>query len=184
MQTSFRQEGSRYVLIVERRLGYPVEKVWRTLTEPDLLAQWFPARVDGAWIVGTPLRFTFPPGAAPDLPEEDLRGHVLAVEPPRLLEFQWGKHRIRFELVEDGHDCVFRLSERFDDPSWGAKSAAGWEMCLENLDLILEGIGALKFAANVWRTKYRAYAAQFEPQFGPQEDPSDHDPLLQEDRDT
>lgn len=56
-------------------------------------------------------------------------------------------------------------------------------MCLENLDLILEGVGALKFAARVWRAKYRAYAARFEPEFGPQDDPSDHDPLLQEGRD-
>ena len=106
---------------------------------------------------------------------------MLAVDPPHLLEFQWGRHhQVKFELVEAGQGCVFRLSERFSDPSWGAKSAAGWEMCLENLQLILEGAGALRFAAEVWRTKYRVYAAHFEHEFGPQDDPSGHDPLLQE----
>jgi hypothetical protein len=147
----------------------------------DLLEQWFPARVHGDWSVGAALQFTFPPGQADDLPGEDLRGQVLAFDPPRLLEFQWGKHVIKFELVDAGEACAFRLSEGFGDPSWGAKSATGWEMCLENLDLILEGVGASKFTAHVWRTKYRAYAAQFEPDFGPQEDPSHHDPLFGDD---
>lgn len=183
MQTSFRQEGPSYILLVERELHHPVEKVWRAVTEAELLAQWFPARIDGEWRVGAPLRFTFPPGHADDLPEEELRGEVRIVEPPHLLEFQWGRHRIRFEIDAVGEGCVLRLSERFDDPSWGARSAAGWEMCVDNLDLILEGVGALKFAAKVWRAKYRAYAAEFEPTFGPQDDPSDHHPLLQDDGD-
>ncbi len=180
MNTSFRRDGAGYVLLVERRLDYSMDAVWRALTETDLLAQWFPARVDGEWTVGAPLRFTFPSGQAPDLTEEDLRGRVLIVDPPHLLEFQWGQHRMRFEVLEAESGCVFRLSEGFDDPSWGAKSAAGWEMCLENLDLILDGAAALKFAASVWRSKFRVYAAQFEPDFGPQDDPSDHDPLLRE----
>jgi uncharacterized protein YndB with AHSA1/START domain len=29
-----------YVLRFERRLGHPIEKAWKALTEPDLLAEW------------------------------------------------------------------------------------------------------------------------------------------------
>ena len=53
-----------------------------------------------------------------------------------------------------------------------------WELL--GRDLVLEGVGAVKFLAEVWRAKYQAYAARFEPAFGPQDDPSDHDPLLQQ----
>ena len=87
---------------------------------------------------------------------------------------------MKYELKPDGDGCRFRLSESFDDPSWGARNAAGWEMCLENLDLVLEGVAALKFAADVWQTKFRRYVQKFEPAFGPQQDPSDDHPLLVE----
>lgn len=180
MRTSIRRDGSDYVLLVERRLEYGVHTVWRALTESDLLEQWFPARIDGEWSVGSALTFTFPDGAAEDVSEGDLKGEVLAVEPPHLLEFRWGEYRIKFDLEEAGEHCVFRLSERFEDRSWAARSAAGWEMCLENLDRILDGAGASTFSADVWRTKFRAYAARFAPEFGPQSDPSDHDPRLQD----
>ena len=126
MYTTFRQEGSNYVLLVDRELEHPPEKVWRALTELDQLAQWFPARVDGEWVVGAALRFTFEPGHADDLPEEELRGEVIAVEEPWLLEFRWGSSRMKYELAPEGDGTRFRLFEYLTDPSWGARSAAGW----------------------------------------------------------
>jgi uncharacterized protein YndB with AHSA1/START domain len=184
MRTTLEAEGLYYVLLVERRLAHPATKVWRAVTELDQLASWFPARVEGEWVVGSPLQFTMVIGDGGGLPEEALRGQVLAVEEPRLLEFRWGDHAMRFEIEAEGDGCLFRLSERFEDPSWAARNAAGWEMCIENLDLILEGASALKFMAEVWRTKFRHYVGKFEPEFGLQSDPSDHDPLLEEDGET
>ena len=180
METSFRRVGANYVLLVERRLQHPAEKVWQALTEPDLLAQWFPAPPDGEWVVGAALHFTFPPDQANEISDQDLRGQVMVVDPPRRLEFRWGASTIKFEVADVGEGCVFRLSEIFGDASWGAKSAAGWEMCVANLSLTLAGGAALEFAADVWHAKYHVYAAQFEPDFGPQEDPSEHDPMLRE----
>ena len=29
----------------ERRLSHPVDRVWRAITEPDELGQWFPSQV-------------------------------------------------------------------------------------------------------------------------------------------
>lgn len=181
MNSSLSPAGPDFILMVERRLAHPPEKVWRVLTELDLLEQWFPARVDGAWDVGASLAFTFRPGEADGFEEEWSEGQVVVVQPPHLLEFRWADHTIRFEVTADGSGSVFRLSERFGDPALGAQNAAGWELCLDNLDLILEGASALKFMADAWRVKYRRYVAEFEPVFGPQRDPSGEHPLLMED---
>ena len=175
MDATFEKSGPHYVLVVERRLAHPPEKVWRVLTERELLKQWFPCDVEGEWTVGSQLRFTFPPGEGGGVPEDQLRGEVLAVEPHRLLDYRWGDSGIRFELRSDGDGCVFRLAETHDDPSMGARNAAGWEMCLESLSVLIQGGTVVKFGWDVWRAKFEAYKKKFEPVHGPQQDaPEDH----------
>ena len=52
MDTKFSKTDRRYSLRIERELSHPAEKVWRALTERNLLKQWFPADVEGEWTVG------------------------------------------------------------------------------------------------------------------------------------
>ena len=167
-----------YTLSLTRRFGHPPEKVWRAVTERDLLKQWFPCDVVGKWAVGEELEFVFPPEQSEGIEDVDLQGEVLAVDEPRKLEFRWGRHELLFELEPDGDGCRFRLSERFNDKAWGARNAAGWEMCIENLDLILEGAGIAKFAADVWRGKFDHYAEKFLDLVGPRGGLKKDDPLL------
>jgi hypothetical protein len=56
-------------------------------------------------------------------------------------------------------------------------------MCIENLDLLLEGGALAKFAADVWRAKFKRYVEKFEATFGPQQDPAADHPLLAEEAD-
>ena len=134
-----------------------------------MLKQWFPADVEGEWKVGSALRFTFLHGEGDGLPEEELRGEVLAVEPPRLLEYRWGQHVLRCELIAEGDGCRLLFSESFEDASWGARNAAGWEMCLDNLELLLRGAAIAKFAVEIWKRKFDHYVDKFEPKAGPQQ---------------
>lgn len=182
MDATLERDGGEYVLTVERRLAEPPEKVWRALTDRKLLVQWFPCDVEGEWAVGSPLRFEFLHGEdeREGLTDEDMRGEVLAVDEPRLLRFRWGTEVLTYELFPDDDGCLFRLSHRLEDPSWGARNAAGWEMCLENLDLLIEGAALARFAAEVWKTKFRHYVARFERAFGPQMVPPEGDPRLVE----
>ena len=53
------------------------------------LRQWFPCDVEGEWSVGSELQFTFLHGEGEGLSDEELRGEVLTVDPPHLLEFRW-----------------------------------------------------------------------------------------------
>ncbi len=171
MEATLTRAGSKFTLGLERRLAHPPEKVWRVLTERELLRQWFPCDVEGEWTVGSPLKFTFLHGEGEGLSEDDMRGEVLTVEPYRLLEFRWGDSHLRCELTPDGDGCRLLFSESLDDPSWGARNAAGWEMCLENLDLLVEGLTLAKFAVDVWQRKFGRYVKKFEPKFGPQQVP-------------
>ncbi len=171
MDAELKKTDGRLTLGLERHLPHPPEKVWRVLTERELLKQWFPCDVEGEWKVGAELRFTFLRGEGEGLSEEEMRGEVLAVDRPRLLEFRWGSSLIRSELIAEGDGCRLLFSETLDDPSWGARNAAGWEMCLENLDLVLQGISAARFTVAVWQGKYTRYVKKFAPKFGPQQQP-------------
>ena len=170
MDATLTKVRSRYRLGLERRLAHPPQQVWRVLTERNLLRQWFPCDVEGEWSVGSELRFTFLHREGEGLSDEELRGEVLTVDPPRLLEFRWGTSQIRCELIPEGNGCRLLFSETLD-ASWGARSAAGWEMCLDNLDLLLDGAAIAKFAIDVWRGKFSHYVKKFERKFGPQLEP-------------
>jgi len=174
MDARFTKDGSQFTLTLERRLAHPPEKVWRALTERDLLKQWFPCDVEGEWSVGAPLRFHFLHGEGEGLSDDEMRGEVLKAEPVRLLEFRWGQHRIRCELAAAGDGCNLLFSETIDDASMGARDAAGWELCLENLDTLLQGGAIAKFAWDVWNPKFQRYVQKFEPEFGAQQGPPDN----------
>ncbi len=176
MDCTFGAVGGGYELAFERRLEHPPEKVWRVLTEKDLLQQWFPCHIVGEWVVGETLRFEFQHGEGDGLPEGDLRGEVLTVDPPKLLEFTWGQHQYRFELSPDGDGCHLRFTETLADPSQGARNAAGWEMCFENLDAIMQGVEIALFAFEVWQGKFDKYVKKFEPEMGPQQGPPENYP--------
>ena len=179
MDCEFTRVDDRFELTLERKLAHPVEKVWRVLTEPELLCQWFPCDVVGEWKVGADLQFIFRHGEGEGLSEEELRGKVLAVEPPHLLEFSWGQHHFRCQLTADGDGCHLRFTESLTDPSQGARNAAGWEMCFENTEAVLQGVEVALFVYEVWKTKFEKYVKKFEPEMGPQQGPPENHPGIE-----
>ena len=119
MDASFTKEGARYKLLFHRTFNHPPEKVWRVLTERDLIVQWFPCDVEGGWKAGDELKFTFLHGEGEGLPEEAMRGEVLIADEPHTLEFRWGEDIIRCELSKEGDGCKMVFWNLFDNPSWG-----------------------------------------------------------------
>ncbi len=109
------RSGAEVTLRFRRRLPHPPAKVWRALTEPEHLAAWFPTTVEGDLTPGATLRYNFREMNLPGF-----EGNVLACDPPRLLEFDWGDERLRFELTADGraHGAQL-LAPR--SPSWAAQ---------------------------------------------------------------
>lgn len=106
----------------------PAEVVWRTITEPDQIAQWFADRIELDLRPNGAGTFVFDASAATD------RVHtaalvVVTVDPPRLFSFRWGhaegetptaansalveftllaesSDRTRLRVVETGHEAT------------------------------------------------------------------------------
>ena len=112
----------------ERRYPHPVERVWRSVTEPHELERWFPTTVEVDLREGGRMHFTFPGGEA-----EPMDGEVVELDPPRLFAFLWGRDLLRLELEPDGDGTRLRLIQTLSSEDEAARNAAGWHVCLDRL---------------------------------------------------
>jgi uncharacterized protein YndB with AHSA1/START domain len=124
----------RSALRFERRLPHPPQKVWRAITEPAHLAQWFPAAVEMELRPGAEVRFDFGDGngAAPG-------GVITSLDPPRAFGFSWGAEHLLFELHPDDTGCRLVFTHTFDDRAGAASFASGWQLCLDALGMLVDG---------------------------------------------
>jgi uncharacterized protein YndB with AHSA1/START domain len=158
MQGTYVELDGRPALRFERRLAHPVDAVWRAVTEPEELAQWFPAAVEVEPRPGGAMAFHFPGGEAPDS-----AGEVLEHDPPRVFAFRWNDDELRFELEADGGDgCVLRFTHILDARDRAARDAAGWHVCLDQLERRLAGAGdgPATGPTEDWRGLYEDYVAR------------------------
>ena len=155
MHGTFDTVDDRPALIFERRLAHPVERVWRAVSDPAELADWFPTRVSGNVALGGRLSFEFPDGD-----RRALEGEVLELEPPRRFAFTWGDDVLRIDLDAVGDGCRLRFTCIFDDPERAARDAAGWHVCLDRLELHLGGTptdAPDSAPTTQWREVYEEY---------------------------
>ena len=128
-------------LRMERRLAHPREKVWRALTEPDRLGQWFPFKVVELDLrVGGKIAFD---GGGTTMDAE-----ITELDPPRLFAFlqhaprempREGDNILRFELLPDEGGCLLVFTQVFQDRPAAASYASGWQVCLDAMDAIVGG---------------------------------------------
>jgi uncharacterized protein YndB with AHSA1/START domain len=144
----------RTALRFERRLGHPVERVWRALTEPADLDHWFPQGVSADWRPGGVVRFSSEAG-------DGFEGEVVEVDPPRTLAFTWGDDLLRFELAAEGDGCTLVLTQTFAERAKSARDAAGWHVCLDALVALVDGSGAV--AGEGWADVHPRYVDRFGP---------------------
>ncbi len=164
--------GDVSVLRYLRRLGHSREKVWRALTEDEHLAGWFPTTIEGGRTPGSALRFSFREsgGAA-------FAGEMLVFDPPRVMELRWADDVLRFELSPDpdapAEGCVLELTVTFPEYGKAARDAAGWHVCLEQLDHVADGTELPWAPPDRWRVVHGVYVQQLGPEasaIGPPEE--------------
>jgi uncharacterized protein YndB with AHSA1/START domain len=130
MNETLRTVDGRSVLRMERRLAHPPEKVWRALTEPDRLADWFPSSVRVDLRVGGEITFDFPP---------DTPGVVTELDPPRVFAYTWNGDLLHWEVQPAAGGSLLVLNHTFNDHYGAPSFAAGWETCLSAMDASLAG---------------------------------------------
>ena len=155
-------ECDRVGVRFERRLAHPPERVWRAITEPDDLAAWFPDTIEGEF--GPDAEVRFPKFVEMGLPAT---GKVTEYDPPRLLAYTWGPSTLRFELEPDGDGCLLVFTDTLPREE-SAKNAAGWEVCLGDLDRRLAGEEPAGREPDDWSELHEGYAARFgvDPEVG------------------
>jgi uncharacterized protein YndB with AHSA1/START domain len=134
-QAGYEAAEGGWTLVFTRDLRHPPGKVWAALTEPGQLAAWAPYTAD---------RDLARPGAVTlrmfdDDRTEDMASEVVRAEPPVLLEHTFGPDLLRWELEGTGTGTRLTLRHRVEDRDWLPKVAAGWHICLDVAERLLDG---------------------------------------------
>jgi len=154
------KDGDKWTLVLVRELKHPPAKVWSALTDPAQLREWAPFDSDrNLGTVGTATLSTF---GAPHVTQT----HVKRADAPRVLEYDWGGGDIRWELEPRGGGTHLTLWAQIDR-RWIAMGAAGWHICIDVMDHLLDGQPieriagpeAMKFDG--WQRLNKEYAVQF-----------------------
>lgn len=132
-----------------RRYRHPIERVWRAVSDPGEMAQWFPSNVQGDRAVGAELIFdddaqrtaAHQAGEPTRADGPMFRGTVVAYDPPQVFSFTWGGELIRLELAPDGDGTTLVFTQILSHPSVAARNGAGWHTCLGELDRLLGAPG-------------------------------------------
>ncbi len=152
----------KWTLILVRELRHSPETVWQAITDPAHLREWAPFVADGSLgTVGATVKLTTV--AAPTLHVTETK--VTRADAPKLLEYNWGDHDMRWELEAFAGGTRLTLWTNIGH-RFIAMGAAGWQICFDVLDHFLSGtpIGrivgpdAMKFG---WQRLNAEYAKQF-----------------------
>lgn len=141
--------GLRYV----RRLDHGRDKVWRALTESDHLRHWLPCDIVGERVAGAELTLPFWPDHVEEYGIEpaSVPGRLHVWDPPRVFEWSWDTDRLRFELTAEGDGATtltltvwisdprgHGVDGSPDDATGTASAAAGYHVCLDHLEVLLD----------------------------------------------
>ena len=169
------KDGDKWTLVLVRELRHSPGKVWQALTDPAQLRQWAPFDADASLgRAGTTVKLTMVGAPTPMVSETT----VTRAEAPSVLEYKWGGFDMRWKLEALGGGTRLTLWTNIDR-RYMAMGAAGWHICFDVLDHLLDGtplgriVGpdAMKFGG--WQRLHAEYAKQFgvEPPGGPANPP-------------
>ena len=165
MYGTYEEIAGKPAVRFERRYRHPVDRVWRAVTEPEQLAQWFPNTVEVDLREGGHMRFEFPGGEM-----EPMEGAVTELDPPRRFAFTWGDEHLQIELEPDGDGCRLRFTHVLSTREQAARDAAGWHVCLDRLEALLAGDAGEApgtEATSEWSEHYEAYQRRGVPAGAP-----------------
>lgn len=158
-----RKDGDQWTLVVVRELRHAPDIVWQALTDPAQLREWAPYDADrNLGAAGTAVTLTTVGAPQPHA----VATTIARADRPKLLEFNWGGGDLRWTLEPSGAGTRLTLWAHIDK-RYIAMGAAGWHVCLDVLDRLLDhrpigrmaGPAVMKHAG--WQRLHAEYAKQF-----------------------
>ncbi|HUI01001.1 MAG TPA: SRPBCC domain-containing protein [Nitrososphaerales archaeon] len=156
-------EGEKATLVFRRRLAHPPDAVWKALTDPSELSNWYMTKavIDGR------------EGGTIDLMAGPSRlhvtGRILTWKPPVVFEHEWkvapraeipsGEDAIiRWELRRDGEGTILHLEHRKLNRETALGFAPGTHAFIDRLEAQLGGLPLPN-----WQDRYKEVAGQYPP---------------------
>jgi len=122
-------------VIIARDIAFPPEKIWRALTQPNLIAEWL-MKNDFKPVVGEGFKFTADWGSV------DCK--VRAVEPNKKLSYSWAamglESVVTWTLSATGTGTHLRMEQhgfRQDQEQAYQGAKFGWQRFFTNLEQVL-----------------------------------------------
>ena len=156
-------EGERATLVFRRRLPHPPEAVWKALTDPSELVNWYMTKavIDGREC-GT-IDFLSGPSRL------HVTGRILTWDPPKVFEHEWkvspraelqsGEDAIiRWELRRDGEGTILHLEHRNLNRQTALGFAPGTHAFMDRLEAQLN-----KHPLPNWQERYKQVVPQYPP---------------------
>ncbi|ATY31831.1 SRPBCC family protein [Sphingomonas psychrotolerans] len=134
-------DTEKRIVVVEREIAYPPERLWRALTQPHLMEEWL-MKNDFAPIVGHQFKLRGEWGGVLDC-------EVLEVEPQRMLSYTWDfasddpafalESVVTFTLTPTASGTHLRMEQAGFGPAqkqaYGG-AYAGWKQFLDKLEQV------------------------------------------------
>jgi uncharacterized protein YndB with AHSA1/START domain len=125
-------------VVVERELPHPPQKIWRALTQPQLLQEWL-MQNDFQPVMDHRFKFSGDWGA--------VDCQVLAIEPHKTLSYSWGAYGlgsvVTWTLTPTGTGTHLRMEQsgfRSDQQQYYQGAKHGWPKFFANLERVLAGL--------------------------------------------
>jgi uncharacterized protein YndB with AHSA1/START domain len=134
-EVAYRTDGERWTLVFVRVLRHSPERVWAALTDPVQLRAWAPFVADRDLGSIGDATLTMIDGEV----SEDLSASVTRAERPTVLEYTWGDDLVRWQLDAVDPGTRLTLEHTVGDGELLPKVAAGWHLCLDVAERLLDG---------------------------------------------
>ena len=158
------KDGEKWTLVLTKQLRHSPDKVWDALTDPAQLREWAPFDADGnLGRAGAAVNLTTVGAPGPHVTE----AKVIRADRPKTLEYNWGDFNMRWQLDATGGGTKLTLWTNIDR-KYMAMGAAGWHICFDALDHLLDGtpIGRIVGPAAMQFEGWRRLTAEYTKQFG------------------
>jgi uncharacterized protein YndB with AHSA1/START domain len=122
-------------VVVERDIPFPPEKIWRALTQPQLIEEWL-MKSEFRPVIGHRFELRAEWGV--------VQCEVRSVEQHRTLSYSWGDHDLEsvvtWTLVPTQSGTRLRMEQtgfRPDQPRYFGGARAGWPRFLDRLEQVV-----------------------------------------------
>ncbi len=151
----------RTTVVLTRDFMAGRDSVWRLITVPRQLQRWAPYTADRdlAKVGRCILRMLGGDGET----GADIPSVVLVADSPALLEHSWAGDMLAWNITTVGTTSRLTLHQTLEDETMASAIAAGWHLCFEVAESILDGqptspVRGIEAMEHGWRELNKRYA--------------------------